>query len=52
MKCSSKSIRSFVSGGLWLLLLTAPLYGGPSAAPVTTPPGKTPLMAPNQSIKK
>jgi len=31
MKCSSKSIRSFVSGGLWLLLLTAPLYGGPSA---------------------
>jgi flagella basal body P-ring formation protein FlgA len=31
MKCSSKSIRSFVSSGLWLLLLTAPLYGGPSA---------------------
>jgi flagella basal body P-ring formation protein FlgA len=31
MKCSSKSIRSFVSGGFWLLLLTAPLYGGPSA---------------------
>ena len=32
MKCSSRSIKSFVSGGLWLLLLTAPLYGGPSAA--------------------
>ena len=31
MKCSSKSIRSFVSGGFWLLMLTAPLYGGPSA---------------------
>ena len=32
MKCSSRSTRLFVSGGLWLLLLTAPLYGGPSAA--------------------
>jgi flagella basal body P-ring formation protein FlgA len=32
MKCSSKSIRSLASGSLWLLLLTAPLYGGPSAA--------------------
>jgi len=31
MKCSSKSIRSFVSGGVWLLALTVPLYGGPSA---------------------
>jgi flagella basal body P-ring formation protein FlgA len=31
MKCSSRSIRSFVSGGLWLLLLTATLYGGPTA---------------------
>jgi flagella basal body P-ring formation protein FlgA len=33
MKCSSRSTRSFVSGGLWLLLLTTPLYGGlsPSA---------------------
>jgi flagella basal body P-ring formation protein FlgA len=31
MRCSSRSIRSFVSGGFWLLLLTAPLYGGPSA---------------------
>ena len=30
MKCSSKSTRLFVSGGLWLLLLTAPLFGGPS----------------------
>jgi flagella basal body P-ring formation protein FlgA len=28
MKCSSRSTRSFVSGGLWLLLMTAPLYGG------------------------
>jgi flagella basal body P-ring formation protein FlgA len=31
MKCSSRSIRSFVSNGLWLLLLTVPLYGGPTA---------------------
>jgi len=31
MKCSSRSIRSFVSSGLWLLLLTVPLYGGPTA---------------------
>ncbi len=31
MKCSSRSTRLFVSGGLWLLLLTAPLYGGPTA---------------------
>src|SRR4051794_35921292 len=32
MKCSSKSTRSFVSGSLWLVLLTAPLYGGPSTS--------------------
>ena len=32
MKCSSRSIRSFVSGGFWLLLMTAPLYGGFSSA--------------------
>lgn len=32
MRCSSKSIRSLVSLSLWLLLLTGPLYGGPSAA--------------------
>jgi flagella basal body P-ring formation protein FlgA len=31
MRCSSRSIRSFVSNGLWLLLLTVPLYGGPTA---------------------
>jgi flagella basal body P-ring formation protein FlgA len=31
MKCSSRSIKSFVSIGLWLLLLTAPLFGGPTA---------------------
>ena len=31
MRCFSRSIRSFVSGGFWLLLLTAPLYGGPTA---------------------
>jgi flagella basal body P-ring formation protein FlgA len=31
MKCSSRSIKSFVSGGCWLLLLTVPLYGGPPA---------------------
>ena len=31
MKCSSRSIRSFVSHGFWLLLLTVPLYGGPTA---------------------
>lgn len=31
MKCSSRSIRSFVSNGFWLLLLTVPLYGGPTA---------------------
>src|SRR5262245_31465331 len=31
MKCFSRSTKSFVSGGLWLLLLTAPLYGGPTA---------------------
>ena len=31
MKCSSRSTRSFVSNGLWLLLLTVPLYGGPTA---------------------
>jgi flagella basal body P-ring formation protein FlgA len=30
MRCSSKSIRSCVSGSFWLLLLTVPLYGGPS----------------------
>jgi|KBSSwiStaDraftv2_1062776.scaffolds.fasta_scaffold334888_1 flagella basal body P-ring formation protein FlgA len=28
MKCSSRSTRSFASGGFWLLLMTAPLYGG------------------------
>src|SRR5262245_59667368 len=32
MKCSSRSIRSLVSIGLWLLLLTAPLFGGPSTS--------------------
>ena len=32
MRCFSKSIRLFVSGGLWLLVLTVPLLGGPSAA--------------------
>jgi flagella basal body P-ring formation protein FlgA len=31
MKCSSRSIKSFVSLGLWLLLLTVPLFGGPTA---------------------
>jgi flagella basal body P-ring formation protein FlgA len=31
MKCSSRSIRSSVSNGFWLLLLTVPLYGGPTA---------------------
>jgi flagella basal body P-ring formation protein FlgA len=31
MKCSSRSIKSFASIGLWLLLLTAPLFGGPTA---------------------
>ena len=31
MKCSSRSIRSFVSHGFWLLLLTVPLYGVPAA---------------------
>lgn len=36
MKCFSKSIRSFVSGGFWLLLLTAPLYGGPTAVNETS----------------
>jgi flagella basal body P-ring formation protein FlgA len=36
MKCSSKSTRLFVSGGLWLLLLTAPLYGGPTAVHETS----------------
>jgi flagella basal body P-ring formation protein FlgA len=30
MKCSSRLTRSSVSGGLWLLLLSAPLSGGPS----------------------
>jgi flagella basal body P-ring formation protein FlgA len=36
MKCSSRSTRLFVSGGLWLLLLTAPLYGGPTAVHETS----------------
>jgi flagella basal body P-ring formation protein FlgA len=31
MRCSNRSIRSFVSIGVWLLLLTAPLFGGPTA---------------------
>ena len=47
MKCSSKSIRSFVSGGSWLLLLTVPLYGGlwmmASASSTLNPSYLTPL---------
>ena len=31
MRCSSRLIRSFVSIGFWLLLLTASLFGGPTA---------------------
>src|SRR5215510_14032046 len=37
MKCFSRSTKSFVSGGLWLLLLTAPLYGGPTAIDEPSP---------------
>ena len=31
MRCSSRSIRSFVSIGFWLLVLSASLFGGPPA---------------------
>src|SRR5436190_23693794 len=46
MKCFPRSIRSFASSVLWLLLWSAPLYGGASA-PIGNGAAETELSSPD-----
>ncbi|HYR40194.1 MAG TPA: hypothetical protein VEW27_13610 [Methylomirabilota bacterium] len=49
--CLKSEIQGLPSYGGAIVYPSAPARGSASA-PVATPPGKTPLMAPNQPIKK